>query len=129
MVKSILIFINLGALMIFSLFFLQTIEVQNNLPGQLLPGESTEIELTITKGKVSGFATLQLILDPGLTIENIESQGASFTFNVQKAKFIWMSLPEEKTVTVRYRLSAAADIAGQKKIVGHISIYYTNTSL
>jgi len=129
MVKSILIFINLGGLMIFSFFFLQTIEVQNNLPGQLLPGESTEIELTITKGKVSGFAKLQLNLDPGLTIENIESQGASFTFNDQKAKFIWMSLPEEKTVTIRYRLSAAANIAGPKKIDGHFSYIDDNQRL
>ncbi len=129
MVKSILIFINLGGLMIFSFFFLQTIEVQNNLPAQLLPGETTEVELTIIKGNVTGFAKLQLNLDPGLSIENIESQGASFTFSDQKAKFIWMSLPEEKSITIRYRLLAATNATGPKKIDGHFSYIDDNQRL
>lgn len=129
MVKSLLVLINLGFLAALNFLFLQNIEVNNNLPNQLAPGESVEVELTISKGSVSGFAKLQLNVGNGLAVENIESPGASFTFNDQKAKFIWMSLPEDKIVTVRYRLTALPDARGPQKVDGSFSYIDDNQRL
>lgn len=128
MVKSLFILVNFLGLMLLN-FLLQKIEVQHNLPDQLSPGSSTEVELVISKGKVEGFAKLQINVDPGLTIEAIENAGASFTFNDQKAKFIWMSLPEDKDVTLRFRLIAAPDAAGPKNMDGHFSYIDDNQRL
>lgn len=128
MVKSLFILVNFIGLVFLSLL-LQKIEVQHNTPDQLSPGSSTEVEIIISKGKVEGFAKLQLNVDPGLTIEAIENAGASFTFNDQKAKFIWMSLPGDKDVVLRYRLIAAPEATGIKNIDGHFSYIDDNQRL
>lgn len=129
MVKSVLILINLGVMAVLNLLFFQQIDIQHQIPAQLAPGESTEVEVTISKGKVSGFAKLQINVADGLTIESIENTGASFTFHDQKAKFIWMSLPEERTVTVRYRLTALPSAQGPQMVEGNFSYIDNNQRL
>ena len=129
MIKSLLILVNFLGLLILNFFLLQKIEVEHTIPDSLAPGESTEVSLTIDKGKVEGFAKLQINVDRGLSIEDIESTGASFTFSDQKAKFIWMSLPEDKEFTVKYRLVADSDAIGALNVSGHFSYIDDNQRL
>lgn len=129
MVKSLIVLINFFVFALLNAFVFQRIEVEHSVPEQLAPGTSQEVSITINKGKVEGFAKLQINVDEGLVVENIESMGASFTFKDQKAKFIWMSLPEEKTFTVRYRLTATPDAVGELTVKGHFSYIDENQRL
>lgn len=108
---------------------LQKVSIEQNLPAHLMPGESAVVKVTISKGKITGFAKFQLNVGPGLEVENILTKGASFTFNEQKAKFIWMSLPEESTIEMRYRITAKSDADGLQKIEGHFSYIDENERL
>lgn len=129
MIKTLLVLVNIIGLTILNFLFLQKIDVTHNPPETLTPGSSEEVEVVISKGSVEGFAKFQLNVDNGLRIEAIESNGASFTFNDQKAKFIWMSLPEEKEIVVRYRLSMDSKAEGDKRIEGHFSYIDENQRL
>lgn len=129
MAKGFFILLNFFAIILINLFFLQQIDVEHTPPQNLAPGQSAEVEVVINKGNVAGFAKFQLNADAGLVIDNIESNGASFTFHDQKAKFIWMSLPEEKTVNIRYRLTVAPNAKGTKRIEGHFSYIDDNQRL
>lgn len=101
--------------------FLQDVSVADNTPASMSPGESVDVELIITKNEVSGFAKLQLEVPEGLSISPLETQGASFTFSQQKAKFIWMQLPEIDEIKIRYTLISKADCRGSKTISGTFS--------
>lgn len=129
MIKTLLVLVNIVGLTILNFLFLQKIDVAHNPPETLTPGSSEEVEVVISKGSVEGFAKFQLNVDNGLRIEAIESRGASFTFNDQKAKFIWMSLPEEKEIVIRYRLLMDSNADGDKNIDGHFSYIDDNQRL
>jgi len=68
------------------------------------PDNSFIVNVTIEKGNMLGFAKYQADIPNGFKAENIESAGASFAFKNQKAKFIWMALPNESTFKISYKL-------------------------
>jgi len=128
MLKSLLVLVNYFVFAIIGLL-LQRIEVTQNLPAKLNPGESAEVQVTIVKGKVEGFAKFQINVEPGLIIESIENNGASFTFSDQKAKFIWMSVPTGNTITLKYRLKSLPTSNGVKKVESTFSYIDENQRL
>lgn len=128
MIKSLFVLVNYLVLAILALI-LQKIEVTHTLPAKLNPGESTDVVVTIQKGKIQGFAKLQINVADGLKIEPIDNNGASFTFNDQKAKFIWMSVPTQSSITVKYRLTALPNANGLKNVEGTFSYIDENQRL
>lgn len=128
MLKSLFVLVNYFVLAILALL-LQKIEVSQILPAKLNPGESAEVVVTIQKGKIQGFAKLQINVDAGLKIEPIDNNGASFTFNDQKAKFIWMSVPTQSSVTIKYKLTALPNANGLKNVEGTFSYIDENQRL
>lgn len=100
--------------------------IEDNTPAVLAPGEERIVEISINKGDVHSFAKLQIELPEGLTAEAGATFGASFTFKDQKAKFIWMELPEEQVFTVSYKLKAAPTAKGNKVITGAFSYIKSN---
>src|SRR5690606_35028851 len=84
------------------------------------------VTVDIDKSTVSGFAKYQITLGDGLTAEMVESAGASFTFNDQKAKFIWMALPDAKKFTIKYRVIADKNAIGNLILDSRFSYIYQN---
>lgn len=109
-----------------NIFLADGLVIEDDTPARLKPGESKVVTLTINKGQVNGFAKLQLELPEGLTAEAEDTKGASFTFSDQKAKFIWMSLPNEQEFSVSYKLSAKSSASGNKVITGTFSYIKEN---
>lgn len=120
MLKIALGIINLAGILLFG-YILQDVNVTDTIPASMSPGESVEVSVTINKGSISGFAKLQLEMPEGLTVTPVETNGASFTFSQQKAKFIWMSLPSQEEIIVKYNLIAGAAASGTKTIEGTFS--------
>ncbi len=100
--------------------------IEDNTPAVLAPGEERIVEISINKGDVHSFAKLQIDLPDGLTAEAGATFGASFTFKDQKAKFIWMELPQEQVFTVSYKLKADPSAKGNKVITGAFSYIKSN---
>ena len=121
----------LGLAHLFGLFFLSAIfgvdiDIRQDIPSQLSPGEEVIVSVEISKGDIQGFAKLQLEVPTGLTISAVETQGASFTFADQKAKFIWMALPPEESFTVSYNLQVSQTAIGLKELSGRFSYIEDN---
>jgi outer membrane biosynthesis protein TonB len=115
------------SLSIFNLFFPSAIiDVQNSTPATLHKGERKEIEIVINKGDVQGFAKMEIVLPTGMIASAGETNGASFTFSAQKARFVWMSLPSQSNFKVTYFLEAMDGIVGKKDIRGIFSYIADN---
>ena len=59
------------------------------------------IEITLTKGDLSGFAKLQMELPTGFTVKEAEEKGATYTFREGIAKWVWAVLPSENEFTIK----------------------------
>ena len=126
MIRTLLLGLNVFGFLLLGLYQKQEVEISHNLPSQLKPGQEVEVVVNIDKSNVTGFAKYQITLDEGLTAELIESSGASFTFNDQKAKFIWMALPDAKKFTIKYRVIAGKKAIGNLNLDSRFSYIYEN---
>lgn len=61
-----------------------------------------------------------------MTATLVDGKGASFTFDDQKAKFIWMSLPMAASFRVSFTLTASATVSGKMPISGRFSYIEDN---
>lgn len=126
MIKSMLIVLNILGLLLVGFIQKSDLKITQNLPISLNPGEEAVVTVNIDKSDVSGFAKFQVSLAPGLTAEMVDNAGASFTFNDQKAKFIWMALPSAKNFTLKYRIIADKDAIGNLSVDARFSYIYQN---
>lgn len=124
MVKSALIGLNVLGILFLSLLQKSNIEITHDLPSELNPGEEQVVTVNIDKSDVTGFAKFQVTVKDGMTIEPVETAGSSFTFNNDKAKFIWMALPSSKKFTIKYRIIAENDSEGVYNISSRFSYIY-----
>lgn len=67
-------------------------------------GDKHTIEVTINKQGIDGFSKVEEFVPFGGKVEEIESENAVFSFIKNKAKFVWMSVPEDETFKIRYSL-------------------------
>lgn len=102
------------------------LEIKHDLPEALKPGEEKLVTFDINKSDVTGFAKFQIELDPGLRAEMVQSDGASFTFNNQTVKFIWMALPSAKQIQLKIRLIADENAGGNLEAKSRFSYIYEN---
>ena len=123
MLKSLSSFL---ALFFLQLFVADGVIIEDTTPTAIAPGATKNVSITINKGSVEGFAKLELVLPEGLVASPDQTNGASFTFTDQKAKFLWMSLPSEQEFTVSYNLKAKSNASGYQIIKGTFSYIKEN---
>lgn len=74
-----------------------------------------EVRLYITKEGISGFSKVEEYLPDGAEAVDLESAKSMFSQVDEKAKFVWMAIPESGNVSVAYKVSAAEDIENDLK--------------
>lgn len=108
MVKSIVVLLNLIGLIIFELFYGETVTVKQNVPDSIEINVGDTVGVLINKGDLSGFAKLQQDIPLGFEVDIIDSKGGTFSFKDNVLKIIWISLPTEEEFNVTYLLTALA---------------------
>lgn len=126
MIKSLFAAISFIGFLLVGYFFAADVVVTQDLPDQLAPGESKEVTVQFQKTGVTGFAKYQITVAEGLSIDVVESAGASFTFNNQQAKFIWMSLPSADSFSITYRITAQPNASGSLSVSSRFSYIKEN---
>ena len=124
MLKSIFLSINILGIFLLSFISIGKVEISHKSNPEIVAGNQTEVSITINKESFSGPGRLKLNFDlaQGLSANELENDGASFTFSNNEALFIWYSIPSEETITIKYILSADASATlGNKKITGTFS--------
>ena len=92
----------------------------------IAPGIRSEVSVNVRKGDVQGFSKLELTLPDGFVATPGEIKGASFTFSGDKAKFVWMNLPEEEMFTITYFIESEPGVEGAYEIKGTFSYVKQN---
>ncbi len=123
MYKSLFISLNLVGLMMVPLLYIGNITITQSGPSSVAPGDEIEVTINISKEGVQGPARLKLDLSEasGIELEEVESAGASFSFNETSGLFIWYSIQPDANVTLKYRIIADSDASGTKTITGQFS--------
>ena len=84
------------------------------------------IEITLTKGDLSGFAKLQMELPTGFTVKDAEEKGATYTFREGIAKWVWAVLPSENEFTIKLILRPTTESIGLRTITAKYSFVQNN---
>ena len=95
---------NLIALLFFN-FLLEDVTVEQNLPDRVEIGNEFLVTVTIDKSTIEGYAKFQVVLPEGVTATGVETGVAKFNFESKKAKFVWMTLPEDRVFEISYKIT------------------------
>lgn len=98
------------ALTSFTAVFSQ-ITITSNLPANINTGASIDAEVKINKGTVSNFAKYQMDVPAGYVVSAIEVKGGNFTFENQRAKIVWVSIPNDPEISIKLKVQTNSDAA------------------
>ena len=98
------------ALTSFTAVFSQ-ITITSNLPANINTGASIDAEVKINKGAVSNFAKYQMDVPTGYVVSAIEIKGGNFTFENQRAKIVWVSIPNDPEISIKLKIQSNSDAA------------------
>lgn len=76
----------------------------NNIPTKLPVGSDVEVEVTINKGGIANFTKYHLDVPNGMDVKEVDSKTGNFTFENNRAKIVWVSVPGESEFTVKFRV-------------------------
>ncbi len=120
MVKYFVLLFNLIGLLIFN-FFTNDVSVTINAPKEVQAGTEFQVELVIAKGKITGLGRFEQTLPEGLTAvtdNNSQLSNADFQYKYQKVRLMWLLLPADESLTIKYTIQVAPNFQGKIKLGG-----------
>lgn len=97
----------------FSLAFSQEVSISNSLPSSATAGQPIEAKYNLTKSPTMGsFAKFQLDLPAGYTAESVEIKGGNFTFENNRVKIVWVSLPADASFDFIFKMTPPSSASG-----------------
>ena len=96
------------ALTSFTAIFSQ-ITINGNFPTSMGAGSSIDADVKINKGTVGNFAKYQMDVPVGIIVSSIDAKNGNFTFENQRAKIVWVSVPSDPEFTIKLKVQAASD--------------------
>lgn len=87
------------------------ITITANLPSSVSTGSTIDAEVKINKGAVGNFAKYQMDVPVGYVVSGVDVKGGNFTFENQRAKIVWVSVPGDAEFTVKFKLQVGSDAA------------------
>ena len=121
MVKFFVVLINITGLVLANILFPNDVSLQVKAPNEVNAGSEFQIEIVLKKHDAESFARFQQKLPRGLTAEVVKNQNASFAFDDQTVKFIWLRLPAENEITIAYKIKVDERLKGSFSIDGLFS--------
>lgn len=107
MIRLMQLFFGFFPLMFITTMKSEDVTLTQQCPDQASPGEEFIVEVNVEKGDIEGFAKFQFSLPDGVTAEQVDTKGATFTFDDQTVKIIWIALPSESTFTFTYKVKVS----------------------
>ena len=85
------------------------ITINANFPSSINSASTIDADVKINKGTVCNFAKYQLDVPAGYVISVVDAKGGNFTFENQRAKIVWVSVPSEPEFIVKLKVQANSD--------------------
>jgi len=108
-----------------NLSLLANIDFNINAPKSIKAGETCIIEITISKTDINGFSKFETTFPNKFQIEGIKFSGATFINKENKAKFIWVNLPNEEEFIISYKVTIPESYKGKLNL-NNIFYYIEN---
>lgn len=126
MLKQLILLFNLISMSFVTIFLSDGIEIESNLPNELVKDSTYIVEVVIKKGDLFGFAKFQQNFPEGFDAKPVETAEASFTYADGRMKFIWMALPETEEVKISYAVTAMEGAPVESMVDGKFSYIQDN---
>ncbi|MGZ3918732.1 MAG: SPOR domain-containing protein [Bacteroidia bacterium] len=81
------------------------VTVQTNIPSRIAPGSEVLVEVKINKGSISNFSKYQMDVPAGVSVSEGDTRTGNFTFEEQRAKIVWVSIPTEPEFIVTFKMT------------------------
>ena len=110
--------LKLFALMAFGVnFMFGQVTITSNIPASLASGSNTDVEVKINKGAVTNFAKYQMDVPVGVTVAEVDSKSGNFTFENNRAKIVWVSVPSDAEFTLKFKVSVSASAPAEGAVI------------
>jgi hypothetical protein len=96
----------------------EAISFNLNAPENVVAGNEFEVTLTFNKGELKDYSRFSQDLPSGFTASNVVSPNADFTFSDQRIRIIWLKLPDEHEVEVKYAIDVHERLSGKLQLTG-----------
>jgi hypothetical protein len=126
MYYKLLLLINFLGVLLANFLFPGDVKINVSAPGSVEAGQEIVVDVTLNKSDLNSFARLQHDLPGGITAEVIKSGNAEFTFENQKAKFIWLKLPPKEVINISYKLKINERLKGDFDLIGSFAYIADN---
>ncbi len=121
MIRSFVLLMNMVVMLFLNIFTGEEVSLNMRVPTEVSAGSEFDVVVTLKKGEFESFARYLQELPRGLSAQLIEASNASFTFEEQKVKFIWLRLPAENEFKISYRIRIDERLKGRFNLKGEFS--------
>lgn len=84
------------------------VSIVNNLTGNIASNTELNLEIKISKGSISNFSKFQIDVPAGVTVTEGDSKTGNFTFENNRAKIVWVSIPTEPEFIISMKMNTGA---------------------
>lgn len=106
--------------------FIQDVSLQITAPSPAGAGSTVEVEIELFKDRLTGFARFQQELPYGITASPVFPADMNFSFEDNTVRMIWLNLPQDDKITVRYRIHINERLKGDLDLGGTFSYIENN---
>lgn len=92
------------------------ISINAVIPSSIPAGSTVEAEIRINKGAISSFAKYQMDVPVGYVVSEVDAKGGNFTFENQRAKIVWVSVPNEAELVFKLKITGEASASNSGAI-------------
>ncbi|MCA0429605.1 MAG: SPOR domain-containing protein [Bacteroidetes bacterium] len=85
--------------------FKAQVTITNNLVPKIAPNSDLKLEIKLNKGAISNFSKFQIDVPNGITVTEGDSKTGNFTFENNRAKIVWVSIPTEPEFIISMKLN------------------------
>lgn len=102
------------------------VHLQINAPALAEAGSTVEVDIELRKSGLTGFARFQQELPYGVTASPVYPTDMNFSFEDNTVKMIWLSLPQQEVINIRYRIHINERLKGNLLLNGTFSYIDNN---
>ena len=112
MIKYFLFLISTSSIMLLNVLNFEDVEITHTIPDFLVSGSTYDVDVSVYKGGITGFAKFQMEVPDGIDVKSVEINNSSFTFSDGVIKNIWMTVPDDDEILLSYKFVVGANYQG-----------------
>ncbi|MCC6371981.1 MAG: hypothetical protein IT236_13335 [Bacteroidia bacterium] len=127
MIKYLFILFNSFAVFIIGLFSGDSgIKLSTDMPATVNVGKEITVEFKVSKGELSGFGRLVINVPEGFSVTHVDEKDAEYTFEENKAKWVWAALPADQDLVIKVTMVAQESALGEHEFNAKFSYVENN---